>query len=77
MAAFNQSLISHGYSFIHFLNPKTGRRVDAFVVHNGDHLTVCNPRVGIVLPLLRNLVNAYSEQNVTKQMIFESEVQKT
>lgn len=76
IAEFNQEPIKHGYHFIHYRNPESGHRVNAFVVHNGDHLSVCNPRVDVILPLLRSLVGAYAEQDVAQQVIIESEVQK-
>ncbi len=76
IAAFNQTPIRHGYSFIFYRNPYTQQNVNAFVVHNGEHLSLCSPDVEVVLPLLRGLVQAYLAKDLTQQVIIESEVQK-
>lgn len=76
IASFNQIPISTGYSFILYQNEATNKSVNAFIVNNGKYLTICDPQVQTVIPLLRGLVQAYAEQNVTNQVIIEAEVQK-
>lgn len=72
----NKTPINPGYSFVRFQNPETMAEVSAFIINDGQYLTVCNPDIQVVLPLLRDLAQAYAESDLAQRVILETQVQQ-
>lgn len=73
---FNKSPIGGGYNFVRFRNPETGKEMQAFIINDGKYFTICNPNMRVMMPLLRDMAQAYSEKDLSQQTILEAQVQK-